>query len=631
MSEKKQVPKMGENPIEAANTKTLGDIEAERGYERTHYHDIADRFIRDHAGNVPAEDRDFLVNSVAAEVRTVFERADSLLLESDSEEDVKQYKVKELESLIRKLRNNTAPVSPEAQSQQEPAADNTPTEVIPAQSSEASSTESESSTNERPVPADANEHDYDELESQTNQDKRRNFIMRGLIAANLWTGSKVLNGYSRLAERRNKSAEKYKQQEGESDEAYEKRVRKTGLRWNMAGVAIGSAFLGYAAHRWMGVDLGDVNPFDNDSQNGSASNAQQANADPNKGPEGSVTRRAADEQALQEMRLASYNNSDSSFYDFANKQFPGDHGTPLVGSEADGNKGFGFADWMGRNKHEPNGLANLVSGLGLDGKGDSFKERNEFADYLNGSVEEQKRYDEMVQSALNDPKRFNVETVALDQYTTTLMVDQNGDPVIAQKSGVRLGGNAFKITNAETGEVTYWRKECGGYQQVWPEEVVEPVYQEQGGGYYEQQPVYGGGQGGGGYEGGEGGGDTPTPQPEQPTPRPEQPTPQPESPTPQPESPTPQPEKDTTRTPDQPGWTPDTTATPQTQHQSEGGDGTTTNQNADTTTEQGETTTEDTGDGVGAEGADEQDTDTSAGTETDGAGDSDDNTGTVNY
>lgn len=166
--------------------------------------------------------------------------------------------------------------------------------------------------------------------------------------------------------------------------------------------------------------------------------------------------------------LNHYNNSDSSFYDFAHKQFRGDFGPALQASAKDGTMPAGFNDWMSRNQHEPNGLANLMSGLKLDGHGDSMADRNALADIYDNDKMAQAKADILVQKELRNGDKFSINVINLNSYNSTLMVDHNGDPVISMKNNLHLGGTAYEITNKQTGEVTYWRRECGGYQQVWP-------------------------------------------------------------------------------------------------------------------------------------------------------------------
>jgi|GEM_PF-3143542 len=185
--------------------------------------------------------------------------------------------------------------------------------------------------------------------------------------------------------------------------------------------------------------------------------------------------------------LLEYHNTDANFWDFADKQHHGDFGNPLVADPdhakdtVNGTYLPGFADAMNRNKNNPTGLANLVSGLKLDGHGDSFSDRNQFADVLHGNVADQMKYDDMVQGALKDPSQFRVENYTISQpYTSTYGYSLNGHEAIGSEQHENYGGTAFKITNVKTGESTYWRKECGFYQQIWLEQskprVSAPVY-----------------------------------------------------------------------------------------------------------------------------------------------------------
>lgn len=168
--------------------------------------------------------------------------------------------------------------------------------------------------------------------------------------------------------------------------------------------------------------------------------------------------------------LNHYNNSDASFYDFAHKQFRGDFGPSLRPLSTDGTMPAGFNDWMLRNQHEPHGLANLVSGLKLDGHGDSMADRNALGNVYEHDKIAQVKADIMVQNELRDPNKYSLKTIDLKSYNSTYMVDANGNPVISMKNNLHLGGHAIAITNKTTGETTYWRTECGGYQQVWPVE-----------------------------------------------------------------------------------------------------------------------------------------------------------------
>lgn len=208
-----------------------------------------------------------------------------------------------------------------------------------------------------------------------------------------------------------------------------------------------------------------------------------------------------DPTALDKAVLKTYNNSDASFYDYGNKTFRGDFGPAVKASANDGMYGAGFSDWMSRNKHEPNGLANLVSGLKLEGHGDTLADRNNLANIYDNDKMAHAKADLLVQAELRNPDKFRIETTDINfKYNTTYMVDVNGDPVIATQANTDHGGTAFKITNKATGEVTYWRKECGAYQQIWPIHeapvkkstfVETPTYRPRGGStpQYESNPT----------------------------------------------------------------------------------------------------------------------------------------------
>lgn len=177
---------------------------------------------------------------------------------------------------------------------------------------------------------------------------------------------------------------------------------------------------------------------------------------------------------LDEAYYKLYNTSDSSFLDYDNKEYRGDFGPALKASEKDGDMPAGFADWMERMKHEPNGVANLVSGLGMDNHDGSMTDRNALADFLDSDSRESRiahaRYGFAIETILTDSDRYSVELIDLKSYDTTYMYDDNGNLVIGKKDGLDLGGTAYEIIDKKTGEKTYWRTNCGGFQQVWPKE-----------------------------------------------------------------------------------------------------------------------------------------------------------------
>lgn len=412
---------------------------------------IAEGFVANHAGNVADTERDSLVASVTREVAYI-----------SSQNMTNEQRVAAFEDLIVRLRVESSAIN----------------HTQPAPNSRERNTRR---GNEAPLPTDADdpENQYDNLDRESRNEKKRGWIKRALIGGNLALGGLVLRGYSLVSERQNKQAQKYQQQPGESNEAYEKRKHKASIVGWVGAAAIG----GLMYHTKIFGLL--------DSDGGGQPSASPAESEVPTGGDGADDESASpDAPSEDEIELASYSNSDASFYDFENKQFAGDHGTPLVASEADGERGAGFADWMNRNKTETNGLGNVAAGLGIDQDGNiitdpdqlaahqSLENRNVLADQIDGDRSLQRSYDENIRDALEN--KFSLETITIDRpYTTTLMNDMNGDPVISIKKHVDLGGTAFKATNPETGEVTYWRKECGGYQQIWFEDIPEPtpVYQ----------------------------------------------------------------------------------------------------------------------------------------------------------
>jgi len=438
----------GQQPAVNFGPRNEHDSSAEH-YEPVHV-TIANRFVENHAGDLSGADRDNFRVDVTRAVADI-----------SSRDITSEQRVAAFEDLIVRLRTESS----------------TRNQTQPAPNSRERNTRR---GNEAPLPTDADdpENQYDNLDRENRNEKKRGWIKRALIGGNLALGGLVLRGYSLVSERQNKQAQKYQQQPGESNEAYEKRKHKASIvGW------VGAAAIGGVMYHTKIFGL-----LDSDGSGQPSASAIEAEAPAGDGVDDELA--SPDVMSQDEIELASYSSSDASFYDFENKQFAGDHGTPLVASEADGERGAGFADWMNRNKTETNGLGNVAAGLGIDQDGNiitdpdqlaahqSLENRNVLADQIDGDRSLQRSYDENIRDALEN--KFSLETITIDRpYTTTLMNDMNGDPVISIKKHVDLGGTAFKATNPETGEVTYWRKECGGYQQIWFEDIPEPtpVYQ----------------------------------------------------------------------------------------------------------------------------------------------------------
>lgn len=148
-------------------------------------------------------------------------------------------------------------------------------------------------TDTEPTESDEHDNDSDEIseDNQTQERQRLNLLQR----ANLWTGSKVLGMYAAIAARRGANADKYNQRPDESDEEYSKRVRKTGLRYNLAFTAITTGFLAWSAHRGFAHGM-DFNPFnDNDAVQGGGNADKGASA-------GAGDFRDAEERSKQNLR-----------------------------------------------------------------------------------------------------------------------------------------------------------------------------------------------------------------------------------------------------------------------------------------------------------------------------------------
>lgn len=312
------------------------------------------------------------------------------------------------------------------------------------------------------MPSDAADYDYDELEGEasTGSLTRR---QRFLGNVRYYTSKPWIW----LASRGDKYRDRYN---AASPEEKAKMERKANIVGWLGAAAVGTVLYGAKATHLFGLMGGGA---------GHHTAGDELN------PDGTKKGETPLDLAPNNEILKEYNNSDSSFYDFAHKQFRGDFGPGLQASPKDGNMPAGFEDWMSRNKHEPNGLANLISGLKLDGHGDTMADRNSLADLYDNNRDAHHKADVMVQEVLRDSNKFGMKIINLDSYNSTLMVDNNGDPVISVKNGLNLGGQAIEITNKQTGEVTYWRIDCGGYQQVWPIEHTAPAqsdYHPQGDG-----------------------------------------------------------------------------------------------------------------------------------------------------
>lgn len=338
------------------------------------------------------------------------------------------------------------------------------------------------------MPADVADYNYDELEAQATADaaveplrvaaaERIGFkwVKGGGVAGNLLAFKTSLN-----ARREAKLAEKTAGMSDEERAAYIAKWEKRSEQISKASAFAVASVLTVWTFK-SGIDhLAPMLLGGGDT--GAKNMAMDAfNSTDNKGANHDYTLANSEKTDLTDFDkavLSHYNNSDSSFYDFSHKQFRGDFGPALQASAKDGTMPAGFGDWMSRHQHEPNGLANLVSGLKLDGHGDSMADRNALADIYDNDKMAQVKADIMVQNELRNGDKFSIKIIDLKSYNSTLMVDHNGDPVISMKNNIHLGGTAYEITNKETGEKTYWRRECGGDQQVWPiEEAPVQNYQ----------------------------------------------------------------------------------------------------------------------------------------------------------
>ena len=337
-----------------------------------------------------------------------------------------------------------------------------------------------------PVPTDSADYNFDELEAQARQYTELQ-PLRENVAERIgftWTrkagllGNMAIWQSAREARYQARLAEKTKGMSEEERLAVIAKWEKRSERISKAAALT----VGVALTAWTFKSVGYYMPLFGGHGGGSVTAMDMLHSTDQKGNQYQVElmndKKPLSPKGIDVAIMEKYNNSDSSFYDFAHKAHRGDFGPALQASAKDGNFGPGFADWMSRNQHEPNGLANLVSGLKLDGHGDNLADRNGLANIYDNDKVAQIKADILVQNELRDPTKFSVETINIDfPYKTTYMVDVNGDPVIAMQEYTDHGGEAFKIINKQTGEVTYWRKNCGAYQQIWPlERASRPTY-----------------------------------------------------------------------------------------------------------------------------------------------------------
>lgn len=146
------------------------------------------------------------------------------------------------------------------------------------------------------------------------------------------------------------------------------------------------------------------------------------------------------------------------------KEFAGDFGPALRAMTEDQAMPPGWTDLMQRGKtSEATGLANMVSGLGLDGEGTNMADRNALADLYEHNPAAQQHGFEQLEQAIKDGK-FTVSYEDINQpYDTTWVTS---DKTIAYKESMTLGGKMIVFTDTDTGEKRFFRTNCGGFQEI---------------------------------------------------------------------------------------------------------------------------------------------------------------------
>lgn len=330
-------------------------------------------------------------------------------------------------------------------------------------------------------PADFADYDLDTIEAQAKVVQDVTPIRRGVtkrLGLSWPRGGLMNNAFAlagTIAERRNiRRQNKLDQMAAEEQLVFLDQWHKNKARIRKAGAITLGLTLSYLTFK-TGID-GVGSLFDGPSADSIAALPIDTDGDKRRTGDYNVVLMNDEEKLnpFDEAYYKLYNTSDSSFLDYDNKEYRGDFGPALKASEKDGTMPAGFADWMERMKHEPNGVANLVSGLGMDGHDGSMADRNNLADFLDSDSRESRiahaKHGFAIETILRDENRYSVELIDLTSYDSTYMYDDNGNLVIGKKDGLNLGGTAFEIIDKKTGEKTYWRTDCGGFQQVWPRE-----------------------------------------------------------------------------------------------------------------------------------------------------------------
>lgn len=299
----------------------------------------------------------------------------------------------------------------------------------------------------------------------------------------------VLKRADKRAAKDAKYAQKRERREGESAEAYAKRLKWYDRRSRAVvglGVATGAALYlgsrGMHDYQWIhdqvtGGDSPDIAlavAHEDKKESTPAGAGQFRNAE-----------LVADQARIDGFK---YDRAQDPFY-MPGKQGVHDFGAPLQSNTLDGNKPAGWNDWTQvRLTNSPEQLASIATGMGVDGQTDANMNplAEQFKDAANGP-KLMSHYHEEVMKILNDPTTKIREEAITGPYASLYEWDQNGDGVLARDDYVDERGTKMIIefgppNNRQVMEI---RKDCGG-QRIWAPviPVQEVVSRPQGNGSY---------------------------------------------------------------------------------------------------------------------------------------------------
>lgn len=285
----------------------------------------------------------------------------------------------------------------------------------------------------------------------------------------------VLKRADKRAAKDAKYAQKRERREGESAEAYAKRLKWYDRRSRAVvglGVATGAAL--YLGGRGMHDFNWIQNQISGDSHDVALSAVSEDTSAQKEAP-GAGQFQAAEALADQNyIDGFKYDPGQDPFY-LPGKQGVHDFGAPLQANPLDGAKPAGWNDWtQTRLTNSPEQLASIATGLGVDGQTDA--NMNQLAEQFKADPKLMSHYHEEVERILNDPSTKVREEAITGPYASLYEWDQNGDGVLARDDYVNEGGTKMIIEfgPADNRQVMEIRKECGG-QRCWA--PVIPVQQ----------------------------------------------------------------------------------------------------------------------------------------------------------